>query len=256
MIFKMLRLVVCICLGLFIFSGNSFSEESPTENEKNWQFSLAPFYLWAINIDGDMKFGPISAPVDVPFSDVFDNLEGAFIVHFEAIHKNRWGLLVDVNYLDLENDMTLPAGISLNVDLDMAVAQVDGFYRMQREAHSFDLFVGLRYTEIANTITVIGGPTLVDGSQDWLDPLVGGRWIWNFADDWSLFARGDIGGFGVGSDFAWQAVGLIEWQPFKYASFLAGYRALDMDYEDGSGRDYFNFDGTIHGPVIGVNFKW
>ncbi len=29
-----------------------------------------------------------------------------------------------------------------------------------------------------------------------------------------------------------------------------------MDYEDGSGRDYFNFDATIHGPLIGINFKW
>jgi len=31
-----------------------------------------------------------------------------------------------------------------------------------------------------------------------------------------------------------------------------------MDYEDGNKRspNYFNFDATIHGPVIGVNFKW
>jgi len=40
---------------------------------------------------------------------------------------------------------------------------------------------------------------------------------------WSVVARGDIGGFDIGSDLAWQAIGLIELQPFKYVSFLAGY---------------------------------
>ena len=77
MIQKILRLATCICICFLVFPGNSFSQEAATE--KNWQFNLAPFYLWAINIDGDMKSGPITAPVDVPFSDVFDNLEAAFI---------------------------------------------------------------------------------------------------------------------------------------------------------------------------------
>ena len=88
--------------------------------------------------------------------------------------------------------------------------------------------------------------------------MVGGRWIWGFADDWSFIARGDIGGFQVGYNFAWQTAGIIEWQPFKYASLIAGYRAVGMDYEDGNKKspNYFNFDATIHGPVIGVNFKW
>jgi len=31
---------------------------------------------------------------------------------------------------------------------------------------------------------------------------------------------------------------------------------MDVDYEDGSGREYFNFDATVHGPVMGINFKW
>lgn len=254
MIQKILRLATCICICFLVFPGNSFSQEAATE--KNWQFNLAPFYLWAINIDGDMKSGPITAPVDVPFSDVFDNLEAAFIVHFESMYNNQWGFLVDVNYLDLESDMTLPTGISQNVDLNMTLAEFSGLYRTRRDAHTFDVVFGLRYVEMENTVTVAGGSTVMDVSKDWLDPLIGGRWIWDFADDWSLIVRGDIGGFGVGSDFSWQALGIVEWQPFNHVSFLAGYRALDMDYEDGSGKDRFNYDATAHGPVLGLNFKW
>jgi hypothetical protein len=107
-----------------------------------------------------------------------------------------------------------------------------------------------------NKVSLAVGPTLINENQDWTDPLVGARWMWGFADGWSLIARGDIGGFGVGSDFSWQALGLVEWQPWEYSSFIAGYRALDVDYEDGRGREYFSFDATVHGPVIGLNFKW
>jgi len=39
-------------------------------------------------------------------------------------------------------------------------------------------------------------------------------------------------------------------------SFLAGHRALDVDYEDGKGSDYLKFYATFHGPMRGLNFKW
>jgi len=203
-----------------------------------------------------MSIGTKTVPVDVQFDDIVDSMEAAFIVHFEAMHESNWGLLLDVNYLDLSNDLDLPMGIRPNVDLDLTLAEFSGLYRIQQDAYNFDLIAGVRYTNMDNTISVSNGLNLVDGSKDWLDPLIGVRWIWNFAEGWFFIARGDIGGFGVGSDFSWQALGLFEWKPFKYASFLAGYRAIGMDYEDGSGIDYFNYDATIHGPVIGINFNW
>ena len=222
----------------------------------SWEFNFAPFYLWGINIDGDLSAGPATAKIDIPFEDVFDSMEGAFVVHFETLYKRQWGVIVDVDYLDLENKASLPMGISQNIDLDLTLAEVSGFYRLNREKHDFDIIVGLRYIDMDNTVSIVGGPTIFDDNKDWTDPLMGVRWNWGFADGWSLIARGDIGGFGLGSEFSWHALGLVEWQPWKYASFIAGYRALDIDYEDGSGQNYFKFDATIHGPVIGLNFKW
>ena len=251
---KTMMILILLSISIMLFSAISFAGEQP--NEGDWKFNLAPFYLWGINIDGDLSVGPRTAPVDVPFDDIFDSLDAAFIFHFETLYKTQWGFLVDVNYLDLENTMSLPMGISQNVDLSLTLAEFSGFYRLQRAAHNIDFIAGLRYIDMENKISVVGGPTLFDGNKDWTDPLVGARWMWGFADGWSLIARGDIGGFGVGSDFSWHALGLVEWQPWKYASFIAGYRALDVDYKDGSGRDYFNIDATIHGPVIGVNFNW
>jgi hypothetical protein len=259
---KILRLATCTCLCFLIFAGNSFSQESVTE--KDWQFNLAPFYLWGINIDGNLSVGvnktpsgnTVTAPIEVPFSDVFDALEAAFIVHFEGMHKSNWGFLIDVDYLNIGNNFTNARGIGLDVNFEVTLAEFAGLYRVKRDAYNFDAIYGVRYYKMNPEIALIRGPTVVDRTKDWLDPFIGGRWSWNFAEGWSIIARGDIGGFGVGSDFAWQATGLVEWKPFQYVSFLAGYRALDIDYEDGSGRDYFKFDATVHGPLLGLNFKW
>jgi hypothetical protein len=246
------KLAICY-LVLIIGCSSSFASET---EEDNWTFNLAPFYLWGINVDGDLSARPVTAPVEVSFDEVFDSLEAAFIVHFETLYKNQWGFLVDVNYMDLESKMSLPNGISSNVGLNLTLAEFSGYYRMQRDSHTFDFIAGLRYIDMENKVSLAVGPTLINENQDWTDPLVGARWTWGFADGWSLIARGDIGGFGVGSDFSWHALGLVEWQPWKYASFIAGYRALYVDYEDGSGLDRFKFDATVHGPVFGVVFKW
>ena len=115
---------------------NASISMAASQGEDNWQFNLAPFYLWAINIEGDLSVGTntipgdsqLSAPVDIPFGDVFDALEGVFIIHFEAMHKSNWGLLVDVDYLDLGNDFTNSQGISLKVDFEATLAEVAGLY--------------------------------------------------------------------------------------------------------------------------------
>jgi len=259
---KIRRLVLILVSFLWLSGSLSIAQENPAESD--WQFNLAPFYLWGFNIDGDLSVGsskvpgdvPLSKPIEVPFGDVFDALEGAFIIHFETMYKSNWGLLVDIDYLDLGNDFTTSQGINLKVDFEASIAEIAGLYRIQQDSHNFDTILGFRGYKFDPGITLSNGPKVVDRSQEWLDPFVGGRWIWEFAEDWSVLARGDIGGFGLGSDFAWQAIGLVEWQPFKYASFLAGYRALDVNYEDGSGTNYFKFDATFYGPILGVNFKW
>lgn len=254
-----------ILFAIFLFLAfNTSHTWAASTSEDNWQFNLAPFYLWGINIAGDMAVGtdkipggsPLSKPVDIPFDDIFDAMEGAFIVHFETMYKNNWGLLIDVDYLDLGNSFTNNQGVDLKVDLEVTLAEVAGLYRITRNDHNFDAVFGFRGYMLDPGVTLSNGPKVVDKSQEWIDPFLGGRWLWNFAEKWSVIARGDIGGFGLGSDLSWQLAGLVEWQPFKYASFLAGYRALDVKYETGSGNDYFKFDATIHGPILGINFKW
>ena len=41
--------------------------------------------------------------------------------------------------------------------------------------------------------------------KSWIDPFVGVHFMAPLAERWWFGARGDVGGFGVGSDLAWQA---------------------------------------------------
>lgn len=248
-----------LVLGLFI--GVLFGELSAEEykGKNDWEFNLAPFYIWMMDMKGEVDIGSKNGEVDVPFDEIADNLEAAFIVNFEGMHKSNFGFLVDVLYMDLENTVG-PSVMRSNVDLDMTLVELSGLYRTQKDKHIFDLIAGIRYAEIDIDVLVSSvGP--LNGANpkknvDWVDPLVGGRWIWNFDEELSLIARGDIGGFGVGSDSAWQVGALIEWKPFEHASILGGYRVLDIDYDEGSGANYFRYNLKTHGPIFGLNFKW
>jgi hypothetical protein len=68
--------------------------------------------------------------------------------------------------------------------------------------------------------------------------------------------RGDVGGFGVGSQFSWNALAAYSFifakQDGVTYSGLLGYRALSADYEQGSGRTQYVYDQVMHGPITGL----
>ena len=98
------------------------------------------------------------------------------------------------------------------------------------------------------------------GAVDWTDPFVGARMRFAVAPGQELFVRGDIGGFGVGSKFSWQAIAgynfdFAVWNGITFSGLL-GYKALYVDYAQGEGRRRYEFDMLTHGPVVGVTMRW
>jgi hypothetical protein len=62
-----------------------------------------------------------------------------------------------------------------------------------------------------------------------------GEFGFPFTDRWAVNLKGDVGGFGVGSEFAWQVTVALRWRMNDRWDFSAGYRYMDMDYEDEGG---------------------
>jgi hypothetical protein len=103
-----------------------------------------------------------------------------------------------------------------------------------------------------------GGPVAVDVAQDksWVDPYLGVRAVAPRADNWRLAFAGWVGGFGIGSSFAWQAFPEVGYRFNPLFELSGGYRALGMDYEDGDGNAKFVYDMVIHGPQLGPKFHF
>ena len=82
----LLKRSAVVCIIVLSLCSVAKAEE---ESESGWKWRLAPMYLWAVNFQGDASIGPITAPVDVNFSNVFNNLEAVFTVNFEGVHNNN-----------------------------------------------------------------------------------------------------------------------------------------------------------------------
>ena len=67
---------------------------------------------------------------------------------------------------------------------------------------------------------------------------------------WSLEVRGDVGGFGVGSDLAFQAFAAFWYAVGERGTLGIGNRHLDIDFDDGG----LELDAAFSRRILG--FRW
>jgi hypothetical protein len=94
---------------------------------------------------------------------------------------------------------------------------------------------------------------------EWVDPVVGGRMRHQFASGSEFNLEGDVGGFGAGSEFSWQAVATYGFDVNVFNTTMrsvVGYRALSVDYHQEGAHGRSGLDWMQHGPVLGVAFRW
>lgn len=225
--------------------------------DEAWQHT-AVIYMIGASIDGDAGVGNLTADVDVSFGDILDNLEMGAMAAYRA-ERGPWAIVADVIWMNLEQDkgnLGPLGGTRAEVELDQLITELDLSYALNER---LDAYGGLRYWDVDTDITVAtGGPlgTVLSGSlsEDWIDPVVGLRYELPLGERWMLVSRGDIGGFGVGSDFTWHVTMFASWAMSENASLLFGFGYLDVDYDDGSGSDRFLMDVGEGGPAAG--FAW
>lgn len=217
-----------------------------------WQFMVAP-YLMGAGLDGSVTLAAFESDVDVPFDQIIDNLDMAFMGHFD-MRNERWILSSDIFYVDLGNDKDVAPG-TVTAGLKETLFEVAGGLRV---TPAFTVLAGARWVDLSTDLRY-QGPVVddrADASASWVDPFVGAHLFVPLAERWQLGVHGDIGGFGVGSELAWQVYADVGWKASDLMTILLGYRAIAMDYEQGSGRDYVNYDLTIAGPQLGAAFTF
>jgi hypothetical protein len=97
------------------------------------------------------------------------------------------------------------------------------------------------------------------GDLEWVDPFVGFRLRHEMGPSKELSLESDFGGFGVGSDFSWQVVGTYGFDTTCLGTPLhavIGYRALSVDFSENGKFGRNGIDTVLHGPIMGVTFRW
>ena len=208
-----------------------------------WAWTVSP-YLLSPHMNGSIGVGTVDAEVDASPSDIFDNLQFGAMVTVEA-RSPTWAVAFDGIYMDLGKDAE---SSETGVSLYQAALELTAFRRVGPWA---EVLAGGRLNLLGAELE---GPlgTVAETDESWLDPFVGVRLSAPFGEGWSATFRADIGGFGVGSDLAWQVHSTVEYRLSPSLGLTGGYRVLSSDYETGSGADRFAYDVRTFGPELGV----
>jgi len=204
-------------------------------------------YGLAAGMSGDVTLRGVEADIDVPFDVILENLEFGAMTSLR-VGKGRWAGTVDVIYMGLGTTKR-----SVTVEMDQWCVEPTVSYRVHP---AVELLGGVRYNSLEGKIS---GPAGNDPGQteDWIDPIVGAHLALPIGGP-SLLAhfRGDVGGFGIGSELTWQAFPYLTWRFAGWGSAQGGYRWVDNDYESGSGSDEFVYDVMTQGPQLGLAFHF
>ena len=217
--------------------------------------SVAEVYLMGASMSGTVGLGPLATAIDVPASTIFENLDFAVLADYRGTGP-RWGVQADVVYMALGQDGTGSSGrVSAHVGAKELIAEVDGVFRLSER---FELLGGLRYSGLKTEVRWYGPQETRTETvkKDWVDPVVGAQAFLPLSKALELQLRGDVGGFGVGCDVTWQALARLNWRVSRDVTFGVGYRALDQDYESGSGIDAFSWDVLQQGPVVAAGIRF
>ncbi len=235
-----------ITLGTLLLLVSAAQATGYVPREERWQTGFAPS-LWLPAIDGGVKVRGVSSRFDLSSDDIFDEVEFSGQLHFEA-KKRDWAFIIEPTFLSAEDDST-PA----NTETKYLLTDLLAAYRMTSH---WEVLGGLRHVSMDNRIRV-GGGARVSQSESWTDLVVGMRYTTAMSANWSFLGHIDAGGFdiGSGSELSWNAAAVFLRDFGRDKAFVFGYRILDIDFEDGSGANEFEFDVRQKGPFFGVNFR-
>jgi hypothetical protein len=234
------------------------AQETRATTAGGWNFALTP-YIWFAGIEGEVAsvsgLSPVS--VDAGFDDLIENADIAFMLAAE-VRRGRFGIVTDLTYLSLSTDGATPGPVFGDAEVDTSTffATVAGFYQVVAgERISLDVLAGARVWYVDTEIALSAGLLPARSVQDdevWADPLIGLRWHGHLGRGFFLGGAADIGGFGVASDSTWQLLGTLGYQFNDRFSVRAGYRRLEVDYEN----DGFVWDVEMSGPIVGATFRF
>ncbi|HWY57906.1 MAG TPA: hypothetical protein VNZ03_25815 [Terriglobales bacterium] len=240
-------------------SGSSSNPAGGTGNDNQWHFFVSP-YLYFPGIHGTVGAFGRDVAFKASAGDLLSNVRFGIMGAVEA-RRNRFLTNLDLMYMRLGEDKALPfpnlmantAKFTANVFI---LAPKVGYRLINQEKFKADFLTGFRYWYFGENLSF--SPSRLglnfSKSQNWVDPLVGGRIQADLTPKVVTTIAGDVGGWGTGSQLEYQVVGLLGYKLKPKMTLQAGYRYLYFDYEKG-GRANAIVKTAMSGVVFGATLN-
>ena len=238
---------------------------TPAWSQEFQLYALAPWmqgdYELGYKVLGKEHTSP--GDIDVGPDNIYKSLKMGFMGHYEAHHESNWGIWLDYMFMNLgkkvDNGFN-PLNIQ-SIGVFEGIFEAFVTYRTPLKEGYIDYFGGVRWWDLRFDMsrTKINGETLSPKrSFDWYDPVIGAVWVTPINENWHFRLRGDVGGFGIASDFtAAIEIGAL-YDIDKHWQVDMKFKSLWVDYEEGTeGRqDRFTYDTVSFGPVVGITYRF
>ena len=229
----------------------------PEPDTTNWSFAFTP-YLWAASTHAKIKT-PQGETIRVrqSFRDLLSDLKFAAMGTFEA-RRHRFVVVSDLIYLHLGAGASGQLGpIPLKSDVDLKLLSSTNMvgYRVVDKGPMFlDLLAGVRFTrqQLDIGLTIANLEFGRDFNKTSVGPVFASRFRAPLSGRWGAALYGDIGGFGVSSNFSWQLMGTVQYDLSSHWRLAAGWRHFSVHDERRGFDVHLGFDG----PVVGVTYRF
>ena len=273
------------------------AEPPATPDPDPWRYNVA-LYGWALGVTGNVTARNQTIDTNASFIDLLQKSNSlvGFMGYFEA-DKGRLGVYTDLvfaklgfgagqtNYRNPLPGLSITTTASAALTYQLFIVEMGGVYEFVRwpgtsegSSTSLDGLLGFRYWnnsidasfDVASTVNLNLPAFGIERSRSfgvaiaradaiqWVDPVIGLRLRHNFTPQQQIMVRGDVGGFGLGSQFSWQAVAVYSysWQFTGYqVAALLGFRALGVNYTSPGGGGV-GINEVLYGPIIGASFRF
>lgn len=222
---------------------------APAAAQDAWTFRVTP-YLWLPTMNTETAIG--DGPEAESSVSVLEVLDFAALLAGEA-RKGRFTILGEFNYLDLSQDSAGPGGLArAETGLDGVLASIMGGYAFASDDRlRVEGLAGARLWSLNASVDFATLPK-ASTSETWVDPVVGLRATYVLTDSISVQGLADIGGFGVGSAFQWEALARVSYAVSDHWSLAAGWRHLEVHVD----RGRLDMEMNLTGPFLAVDLTF
>jgi hypothetical protein len=239
-------------------AGASLPQAAKSTPDDAWHFAVSP-YLWFPGVHGT-AIGPNGNGLGFKASpsDLLSNFQIGLMGAVEARYK-RIVTSMDIFWIRLEDDKAIPLppaisdgaiGAKIHAT-EFFLAPKIGYRFIDQEKIKIDALTGFRFWHFGESLSF--NPSVLGlnftGSQNFVDPLVGGRIQLDLSPKIVVNILGDVGGWNTGSKLEYQVAGLIGYRIKPALTLQAGYRYLNLDYR---GSHPVTFDFTTAGVLFGA----